>query len=75
MRVPRVVGTDHLKFALRHKGKVFEAIAYGHAETILDIEVGKTKLDCLFSISEDSFLGKRKTVLKLKEMHKLDLAR
>lgn len=68
--VPRVVGKSHLKFALRHKGNVFEAIAFGQAENILDIEVGKTKIDCLYSISEDSFTGKKKVVLKVKEMRK-----
>ncbi len=66
--VPRVVGTNHLKFAMRDKGKTFDAIAYGQAESILDIEVGKTRLDCFYSVSEDSFFGKRKVVLKVKEM-------
>jgi len=68
--VPRVVGSNHLKFAVRNKDKVFNAIAFGQAESILDIEVGKTKVDCLYSISEDSFFGKRKVVLKIKEMRK-----
>jgi single-stranded-DNA-specific exonuclease len=68
--VPRVVGSNHLKFSVRNKDKVFNAIAFGQAESILDIEVGKTKVDCLYSISEDSFFGKRKVVLKIKEMRK-----
>jgi single-stranded-DNA-specific exonuclease len=68
--VPRVIGSAHLKFAVRKKTKVFEAIAYGKAENILDIEVGKTHIDCLYYISEDSFLGKKKVVLKIKEMKK-----
>jgi single-stranded-DNA-specific exonuclease len=69
--IPRVVGNDHLKFALRSRGKVFDAIAYGHASQILDIEVGKTRVDCLYSISEDSFFGKKKIVLKIKEMRRI----
>ncbi len=68
--LPRVVGSNHLKFALRNKGKAFDAIAYGQAENILDIEVGKTRIDCFYSISEDSFFGKRKVVLKVKAMKK-----
>jgi single-stranded-DNA-specific exonuclease len=68
--VPRVVGSDHLKFAVRNKDKVFNAIAFGQAEKILDIEMGKPRIDCLYSISEDSFFGKRKVVLKIKEMRK-----
>jgi single-stranded-DNA-specific exonuclease len=68
--VPRVVGNDHLKFTLRDGKKAIDAIAFNQADKILDIEVGKTKLDCLFSISEDSFTGKKKTMLKIKEMRK-----
>jgi len=68
--VPRVVGPNHLKFAMRDKEKAFDAIAYRQAESILNIEVGKTRVDCYYSISEDSFFGKRKVVLKVKEMKK-----
>lgn len=68
--IPRVIGSNHLKIALRHKGKALPAIAFGQADDILDIEVGKTKVNCLYSVAEDSFLGKRKTVLKIKEMRK-----
>ena len=66
--VPRVVGNDHLKFALRDGGKTFGVIAYSQAGKILEIEPGKTRLDCLFSIVEDSYTKKKKTVLKIKEM-------
>ncbi len=66
--VPRVVGSNHLKFAMRDRGKAFAAIAFGQAEDILHIEAGKTRLDCFYSISEDSFFGKKKVVLKVKEM-------
>lgn len=66
--VPRVVGTNHLKCALRKNSVVFPAIAYGKADDILNIEVGKTKVDCLYSVSEDSFLGKKKVILKIRDM-------
>ena len=68
--VPRVVGKKHLKFVLRDGDKTFGVIAFNQADKILEIEVGKTKLDCLFSIAEDSYGGKRKKVLKIKEMKK-----
>jgi hypothetical protein len=66
--VPRVVGNGHLKFALRDGGKTFDVIAYRQAGKILEIEPGETRLDCLFSIAEDSYTKKKKTVLKIKEM-------
>ena len=66
--MPRVVGNDHLKFALRSKDSAFEAIAFGKGRMILDIEVGKTHVDCLYTISEDSFFKKKKVVLKIKDI-------
>ncbi len=68
--VPRVVGNGHLKFALRDGGKTFGVIAFNQAGKILEIEPGETRLDCLFSIAEDSYTRKKKTVLKIKEMKK-----
>jgi single-stranded-DNA-specific exonuclease len=69
--IPRVVGSNHLKIALRHSGIAFPAIAFGQAEDILNIEVGKTKVNCLYSVAEDSFFGKTKVTLKIREMHKI----
>jgi single-stranded-DNA-specific exonuclease len=70
--IPRVVGSSHLKMALRKGGKAFAAIAFDQAEDILGIEIGKTHVNCLFSIAEDAFLGKRKVVLRIKEMEKTE---
>jgi single-stranded-DNA-specific exonuclease len=71
--VPRVVGTNqnHLMISLRQHGKVFPAIAYDRADDILDIEVGKTRVNCLYSIADDAYLGKRKTTLTIKEMTRI----
>lgn len=68
--IPRVIGSDHLKIALRKGDKAFSAIAFGQAEDILGIEIGKTHVNCLYSVAEDAFLGKKKVVLKIKEMEK-----
>jgi len=66
--VPRIVGSNHLKFALREQGIVYQALAYRQADSILKIEPGKTFIDCLYSISEESFSGKNKVMLKVKGM-------
>jgi single-stranded-DNA-specific exonuclease len=68
--VPRVIGSNHLKIALRKGKTAFSAIAFGQADNILGIEIGKTRINCLYSIAEDAFLGKKKVVLKIKEMEK-----
>jgi single-stranded-DNA-specific exonuclease len=66
--VPRVVGANHLKLALRQRDRVLPAIAYDRAADILKIEIGKTRINCLYSIADDSYTGKRKTVLRIREM-------
>ena len=70
--VPRIVGQNHLKFALRKNGCVFPAIAYDQAGEILKIEVGRTRINCLFTIAEDSYSQKTKIILKVKNMKKLN---
>ncbi len=69
--IPRVIGTNHLKIALRQGGKAFPAIAFERADEILGIEIGKTRVNCLYSLAEDSYLGKKKTSLKIKDLKKV----
>jgi single-stranded-DNA-specific exonuclease len=69
--IPRVIGSHHLKIALRKGGTAFPAIAFGQADDILGIEIGRTRVNCLYSIAEDTFLGKKKILLKVKEMEKV----
>ncbi len=65
---PRVVGRNHLKFALREKSTVFPAIGFGLADRIVDLKVGQSRIDVVFSINEDAFGGKKKTLLKIKDL-------
>ncbi len=70
--VPRVIGANHLKIALRQGKKAFPAIAFEQAEEILGIEIGKTRVNCLYSLAEDSYLGKTKTSLRIKDLEKVE---
>jgi len=65
---PRVVGGKHLKFSVRQEGLVMSAIAFHQANQILKMAPGKARLDCLYTVNEDSYAGKRKVELKIKEM-------
>ncbi|MBE0433380.1 single-stranded-DNA-specific exonuclease RecJ [candidate division WOR-3 bacterium] len=69
--VPRVVGANHLMIALRQHDRVLPAIAFDRAGEILNIEIGKTRVNCLYSIADDSYTGKRKTMLRIHEMVKV----
>lgn len=71
--VPVVVGKEHLKFALRQDRIAFPAIAFYHADKILNMIPGKTRIDCLYTIFEDSLVGKKKIVLKIKELKNVEV--
>ena len=66
--VPRVVGANHLKLALRQRDRVLPAIAFDRAGEILNIKIGQTRVNCLYSIADDAYAGKRKTTLRVHEM-------
>lgn len=65
---PRVVAGKHLKFNVRQDGVVFPAIAFHQAEQILKMAPGKARINCLYTVKEDTYSGKRKIELKIKEM-------
>jgi single-stranded-DNA-specific exonuclease len=65
---PRVVGGKHLRFSVRQGDLAMPAIAFHQAEQILKMAPGKARLDCLYTVNEDSYGGKRRIELKIKEM-------
>jgi len=71
--VPIVVGKEHLKFALRKEKIVFPALAFYQASKILQIEPGKTRINCLYTIFEDSLVGKKKVVLRIKALKNVEI--
>ncbi len=70
--VPIVVSGEHLKFSVRKDKVVFPAIAFHRADLILKFVPGKTKIDCLYTIFEDSLVGKKKVVLRIKELKNVE---
>ncbi|MEO0136051.1 MAG: single-stranded-DNA-specific exonuclease RecJ [candidate division WOR-3 bacterium] len=71
---PMVVGKDHLKFSLRKEKVVFPAIAFYQADKILSLIPGKTRIDCLYTIFEDTLVGKKKIMLKIKELKNVEVS-
>jgi single-stranded-DNA-specific exonuclease len=66
--LPRVVAGKHLKFNVRQGDLVMPAIAFHQAEQILKITPGKARLDCLYTVNENTHTGKCKLELWIKEM-------
>ncbi|MEO0090197.1 MAG: single-stranded-DNA-specific exonuclease RecJ [candidate division WOR-3 bacterium] len=69
---PRVVGDRHLKFKVRQKKEekeAWEVLAFNEAKAILKLAVGKQDyLNLVYTFDEDSFFGKKKIVLYVKDM-------
>lgn len=69
---PRVVGDKHLKFKVRQKKEekeAWEVLAFNEAQKILKLAVGKEDyLNLVYTFDEDSFFGKKKIVLYVKDM-------
>jgi single-stranded-DNA-specific exonuclease len=67
---PKIVGKEHLKFKVReNKDRVMEVIAFGRSEAILKLVKGQEDhLDLVCVLDENSFAGKKKIQLKIKDM-------
>ena len=67
---PKIVGKDHLRFKVReNKERVFDVIAFGKSEAILKLVKGQEDhLDTVYYLDENSFAGKTRLQLKIKDM-------
>lgn len=69
---PKIVGKDkeHLRFKVReNKDRVLDVIAFGKSEAILKLVKGQEDhLDIVYYLDENSFAGKTKMQLKIKDM-------
>jgi single-stranded-DNA-specific exonuclease len=75
---PKIVGKDkeHLRFKVReNKDRVLEVIAFGKSEAILELVKGQEDhLDIVYYLDENSFAGKTRLQLKIKDMRIRDNA-
>jgi len=69
---PKIVGKnkDHLRFKVReNKDRVLDVIAFGKSEAILKLVKGQEDhLDIVYYLDENSFAGKTRVQLKIKDM-------
>jgi single-stranded-DNA-specific exonuclease len=69
---PKIVGKDkeHLRFKVReNKDRVIDVIAFGKSEAILKLVKGQEDhLDIVYYLDENSFAGRTKMQLKIKDM-------
>ncbi len=65
---PQIVGRDHLKFRVRQKGNVFDAIGFGLGSLHKRIAEGESNLDMIYVIEENFWNGQTRIQLRVKDL-------
>lgn len=65
---PRIVGNNHLKFKVRQRGLVFDAIGYNLGDFLYRIDIGQPNLNMAYIIEENEYLGKKTVQLRARDL-------
>jgi single-stranded-DNA-specific exonuclease len=65
---PLTVGDGHLKYRVRSDDTVHTVLGFGQGEMIPDLEPGKTRIDLVFTVSQEEFAGKKKMTLFARDL-------
>ena len=65
---PRVVGHNHLKFKVRQRGRIFEAIGFGMGDLIYRIAPGESNLDMAYVLEKNEWDGSAKFQLRIRDL-------
>lgn len=65
---PRIVGRNHLKFKVRGKNKIFDAIGFNLGDLVYRLSPGENNLDMVYIIEENHWNGKTQTQLRVKDI-------
>ena len=64
----RVVGNGHLKFKVRQKGAIFDAIGFDLASLQYRLTPGENNLDMAYVIEENHWNGRKRIQLRVKDL-------
>ncbi len=65
---PRIVGNNHLKFRVRQKGSVFDAIGFDLGSLAYRLAPGENNLDMVYVIEENIWNGTNRIQLRVKDL-------
>lgn len=65
---PRIVGKNHLKFRVRQRGQVFDAIGFDLGDLCYRLTPGEDNLDMVYVIEENYWNGQTKIQLRVKDL-------
>ena len=65
---PTIVGKNHLKFKVREKNIVMNAIGFNLGHLLYRITAGETNVEIAYVIEENEYQGKKKVQLRIKDL-------
>ncbi len=65
---PTIVGRNHLKFKVRQDNKILDAIGFDLGDKIYRISSGEQKVDLVYVIDENEYLGRKSIQLRVKDL-------
>jgi len=65
---PYIVGKNHLKFKVKQKQRVFDAIGFSFGDLLDEVEDPDATLDMAFVLEENEWQGQKKLQLRLKDI-------
>ena len=65
---PTIVGKNHLKFKVRQKNIVMNAIGFNLGHLLYRISAGETNVEIAYVIEENEYQGKKKVQLRIKDL-------
>lgn len=65
---PYIVGKNHLKFKVKQKQRIFDAIGFSFGDSLEEIEDPDAALDMAFVLEENEWQGQSKLQLRLKDI-------
>jgi len=66
--VPRIVGTNHLRFKVRQNGAAFDCIGFDMGDLLYRLNPGVPDLDLAYVIEENEWRGKKRIQLRIKDL-------
>lgn len=66
--IPRIVGSNHLKFRAGQGGVAFEAIGFNLGHTIDRLAIGGRPLEMVYAVEENEYNGRKTVQLRIKDL-------
>ncbi len=68
MDVPRIVGSNHLKFRAGQGGVSFEAIGFNLGQHINRLAHGGRPFEMVYAVEENEYNGRKSVQLRIKDL-------